>query len=504
MNKKAFGRFSINSSQNLLSVFDNLFLFLKSYGLLRLSFLTLGKVCRKTKRILLFNEKKIFSLIRQKENFQSSFCLISDEILIIDETINFILKSIYEPLFFSSNINYDLNNFCQNNQKILSLILYQIKDLNVILNGDFSSNSNDFCVKTFIKILNKKILDKRFLKLVYTFSKFSLFYQFNNLYIRSSQSYTSFFENVCFFELDYFIFIHIFSLFVSINKKKLSFISELEINLRFLPFYKPSLLKSHYFLLKDFNKKLSAKKFLFSFSNKLKIFLVRRKFASTSRLFLKNFFSKYYYFRYASNWYFFYSDSFLKFFVKNKILFFLRIYLNIDLELMNIYSLNLVKKNFHFLGFNIKKDSHRIILDLDINFLVKEFLLWGFMKKNKGKFKPTEISLWSTFSDYAIILKYNAIIRGLVSYFSFLIKKKSDLKFFIYVLEYSCYKTFSQKHKSTVKKILKKYGNPLSSSILQSKNDLKMIKTVTLLNVSNYWSYLKKILDFSLLVKLNF
>jgi ribosomal protein S27AE len=59
-------------------------------------------------------------------------------------------------------------------------------------------------------------------------------------------------------------------------------------------------------------------------------------------------------------------------------------------------------------------------------------------------------------NDLEILVKYNNEIRGLYNYFS-LAENCSSLSNFGYIMKYSMYKTFAQKYRTKVSKILKKY-----------------------------------------------
>lgn len=154
-----------------------------------------------------------------------------------------------------------------------------------------------------------------------------------------------------------------------------------------------------------------------------------------------------------------------------------------------------------FLGFEIKMYKNRkLVLDknnrqrriggnkpilgIDKKRLLERLVWRGFIKKTK----PREQPAWSTLSDYEIVMKYNSIIRGLTNYYYPLITYKSTTNYFIYILEYSCYKTLCQKHRTTIRKLIKKYGQPL-----KVKNEKGTV--LELLTVRTYAKVLKETLD---------
>jgi group II intron reverse transcriptase/maturase len=61
-------------------------------------------------------------------------------------------------------------------------------------------------------------------------------------------------------------------------------------------------------------------------------------------------------------------------------------------------------------------------------------------------------------SDLEIVASYNAELRGLCNYYS-LASNFARFNFFSYLMEYSCLKSLAAKHKSSIRKIIKKFGD---------------------------------------------
>lgn len=84
-------------------------------------------------------------------------------------------------------------------------------------------------------------------------------------------------------------------------------------------------------------------------------------------------------------------------------------------------------------------------------------------------FEPTQRPYLSNNDDLEILTQYNAEIRGIYNYYR-IASNVSILGKFFYVMKFSLYKTFANKYKSTVRKILKKYGrNPFRVQYETSK-----------------------------------
>lgn len=210
------------------------------------------------------------------------------------------------------------------------------------------------------------------------------------------------------------------------------------------------------------------------------------------------------YIRYADDWILFCNgtSAFMDE-LKNKIATFLKDELGLTLSAEKTKITKLVKEPARFLGYEIKmyrtrkiqadKDrvqrrigGNRPIMGVD-KVRLKERMEWrGYVKKGK----PCEQPAWSTLTDYEIVMKYNSVIRGLVLYYAPIINYKSTLNYYVYLLEYSCYKTLCQKHRTTIRKLMKKYGK----SLVVKKPNSKKSGEIKLLTVRTYEEVLNPII----------
>lgn len=204
------------------------------------------------------------------------------------------------------------------------------------------------------------------------------------------------------------------------------------------------------------------------------------------------------YIRYADDWILFCNGKrTLAQYFKNKIRSFLKYELGLTLSEEKTKITKLTTEPAKFLGYEIKMDKTRKdknnrqrrvgrntpVIGVD-KARLKERMEWrGYLKKGK----PREQPAWSTLTDYEIVSKYNAVIRELVNYYAAIISYKSTLNYYVYILEYSCYKTLCQKHRTTVKKLIRKNGIPLK--VERPKKD---DGTIELLSVRTYAKVLKE------------
>lgn len=74
-----------------------------------------------------------------------------------------------------------------------------------------------------------------------------------------------------------------------------------------------------------------------------------------------------------------------------------------------------------------------------------------------GRLIPIHKHLLSGLTEIEILDTYNALTRGLCSYYS-MASNFLKLNYFTYLMEYSCLKTLANKHKTSISKLKKKYG----------------------------------------------
>lgn len=111
---------------------------------------------------------------------------------------------------------------------------------------------------------------------------------------------------------------------------------------------------------------------------------------------------------------------------------------------------------------------------------------------NKTATRGTRKTEWTTLSDYEIVMRFNYVIRGLINYYSRPVRDFAILNKYVYLLNYSCAHTLANKHRSSLKKVFAKYGNPIRATQKQYKaKELAKEKEIQLLNYQES----KKIFD---------
>lgn len=120
--------------------------------------------------------------------------------------------------------------------------------------------------------------------------------------------------------------------------------------------------------------------------------------------------------------------------------------------------------------------------------LESRFILKGYMTTNN---EPREVGFLTPLQDHEIITKYNQFMMGLGNYYIRKISYPSRLNRWLYLLYFSCIKTLATKHKTTVKKIIEKYGyldisNPQLDKRKPNATDIRIVAKYKFNNQSKW------------------
>jgi retron-type reverse transcriptase len=125
---------------------------------------------------------------------------------------------------------------------------------------------------------------------------------------------------------------------------------------------------------------------------------------------------------------------------------------------ISINKSNLAKKDKT--GRMIRSFNKRVRLGISMDTIKKKLLDFGVLEikchNGKEQWKPREHRKSINNDDLEILQKYNYTIRGFHNYYA-IANNSSILNSFKYIMEYSMYKTFAGKYKSSVSKIAGKY-----------------------------------------------
>lgn len=157
--------------------------------------------------------------------------------------------------------------------------------------------------------------------------------------------------------------------------------------------------------------------------------------------------------------------------IKQKVGTFLKNRLFLELSEEKTLITNLKNQRVHFLGYEISKTQNNSVQTIDsigrrkrtangsIQLLVPEKVIYEKMKNfRKNKYKAKAFLGRTNLPVLDILIAYNAEIQGLYQYYSLATDVSTKLAKFQYYHYYSLLKTVARKEKSSVPKVLKKYG----------------------------------------------
>ncbi len=99
-------------------------------------------------------------------------------------------------------------------------------------------------------------------------------------------------------------------------------------------------------------------------------------------------------------------------------------------------------------------------------------------QKPNGEFQPIHRTGLLNLSDVEIVEHYNSEARGLCHFYN-LACDYHTLDYFCYLMEYSCLKTIANKHKTSIRKIIRQYKDGKTWSIpYETKSGIKRMKPV--------------------------
>lgn len=110
-------------------------------------------------------------------------------------------------------------------------------------------------------------------------------------------------------------------------------------------------------------------------------------------------------------------------------------------------------------GLLIKSAGQNIIVRINGERVLESLALKKFCKKSQ-KFRPTAISSYSILPIRDIVTKFNHVQVGIANYYLPYIKRVDVFYRIMYIIQYSCYFTIAKKLKISVSKIFKRFGNP--------------------------------------------
>ena len=431
---------------------------------------------------------------------------------IVQEAIRNILECIFEPEFkeLEDNNNYLSTNFGFRENKSTYDAINHLKingqGTNYAIKGDIKGAYNNINHEILLKIISKRIKDKKFLNTIEKLLKFGIMYE-NKL---SENSFgqggivSPLLFNIYMFELDKHILNNIIIPLSSNNKKRKK-------NNEYERIYNKSRNIIKNLKIERENKNYQNVKKL---KSELKILL--RKRSSIPSKSLDSLPNKNLFVRYVNDWILLsrcnLNEANL---IKENIQKFIssRLFLELDSEKILITN---ITHGFNFLGFTIKMystkqnrwksvnikykektirtkkltTSRKLLIYPDKNRLLDNLKYRKFCDKN---YFPIHVSKWIALKPYEIVTIYRDIMIGIFNYYS-KCDRDNILYRVSYILQYSCAKTLAARKRCSIAKIFKLHGTNLQiqielykdSQILNKKTKLILYPQYKNNSVNNY------------------
>lgn len=416
---------------------------------------------------------------------------------IVQEAIKMVIEAIWEPYFETMNRSFGYRSNKGSHDAIAALKSNYTGGLYRALEGDIKAAYDRVTKEIMLRELEKKIADKKFMKLIKDRLNYDYVDKSTNERIRPEKGIpqggidSPYLFNIYLYVFDQFIMEKIKNKIEKMNKftrtplkvrRNMS-----EKNKRLIKSL--TILKENIKNSRTINEYTNNKKILYD-----RIKLIRKTnhiirklpYDIKDRAILRMF-----YVRYADDWLLLTNaPKEVVENIKQEIKHFLHEELEATLSEEKTTITDIRKKPAKFLGFEIamRKENRflyirrklrrtggkPLILRPDKERLINRMYTRGFCDK-RGR--PKELSWLSTAEPQVIIERYNASMNGTAQYYYGWIKNKSDLNRWLYILRYSCFKTLACKYKTSISKLFKKYGTDLhkkSRKTIQIGTDLKI------------------------------
>lgn len=435
---------------------------------------------------------------------------------IVQEAIRIVLEAIYEPVFQHMNCSFGFRSSISVHNAIIEL-----KDVNntasmtTAIEGDIENAYPSLNHGILLKLLEKRISDKKFIRFLKVRLKYTLFDIDEN---KLEQSFLGipqggidapYLWNIYLLEMDNYIQIELMNNIINpinekryINKRNNKPMTQQPIN----PLYQKEKrmrdnLKGQ---LKCIRRDRLGKELYYETLSKVKkhshnMRKINYYDPERKKIRLK-------YIRYADDFIILTNapkDINLE--IKHKLTSFLKEKLSLSLSNEKTKITNINQEPAHFLGFELmQKPTRKIARNVDgilkrtvgwaMNIapdrtrLLNRYYMKGYCQKDGF---PREISVLSTLDAYTLFEKTNAALRGTANYYIDYINHPHYLKRWLYILRWSCIKTLAQKHHTNISGVFQRYPGLKTSIIVKTKTKTYK-KSISLLTETETINLAKK------------
>lgn len=396
---------------------------------------------------------------------------------ICQEALRGILESIYEPVFaeFEQKNGFRCTNYGFRPNKsswdAMTIIKQKAQGTTLVIEGDISNAYGNINHSLLLKILKRRIKDKRFITLIYNLLKAGIMdkgkYEHSLTGTPQGGIVSPLLFNIYMFEFDNYILENIINKYNKTQPQKKIRNQEYSA----LSFQRIKALKA--WKLTKNKQDLKTFKFLRTQQQKKPSYEIDSLPKRTL------------YCRYADDWVLFLTETHENISnIKLEISEWLKANLFMELDPTKTL-ISRLDEGVKFLGFSIKMwdqrqakltqtvlhqkqrtfrflkrtTSRKITIGPDQERLTKNLVRQGFHNPSQT-YSPDSKSSWTVLEEYAIVLKYSQIMRGIFNYYRDC-DHKSPIHYASYILQYSCAKTLAHRKRISMSKVFSLYGKQL-------------------------------------------
>jgi len=389
---------------------------------------------------------------------------------IVQEVLRIILDAIYHPVFSKLSFGFRIGLGCHD---ALDHVERRFRWVDYVVEGDIAQAYPTIDHHILVKILEKRIDDPRFIRLIWKLLGCGVLDQeritFSKAGVPQGSIVSPILANIYYHELD-------------------EFVQELRERLE-TPQADRKNLKSQAY--KSLEYKIS--KVYKEMRNHEPQSLKRQKLAKELKSLrlerfetegLKNKVTRIEYVRYANDWMIGVSgDRKLAFNIKEEIAYFMKNTLAQELYPVKTKVTDLRNGNAHFLGYEIFLPKNRPIssykgkgvltirrgqpqlrFDLPVAKVTDKYAQSGYFKKLKDRVRPISRASYTVLEDHVIVSHYRSVWLGLLNYYSGC-TNRGRLQYLHYLFHMSCAMTLGHKHRMSCAKIFRKHGKTLTIKV---------------------------------------
>jgi len=389
---------------------------------------------------------------------------------IVQEVMRIILDAIYDPVFSELSFGFRKRLGCHD---ALYHVERRFRWVDYVVEGDIAQAYPTIDHHILVKILEKRINDPRFIRLIWKLLGCGVFDQgcitFPKTGVPQGSIVSPILANIYYHELDEF---------VQGLKERLETPQADRKNL------KSQAYKSIEYKISKVHKEMRNHEHQSFEYQKLAKELKSLRLERLETEGLKNKVTRIEYVRYADDWMIGVSgDSKLAFNIKDEIAYFMKNTLAQELHPVKTKVTDLRNGNAHFLGYEIFLPKNRPIssykgkgvrtirrgqpqlrFDVPVAKVTDKYAQRGYFKKLKDRVRPISRASYTVLEDHVIVSHYRSVWLGLLNYYSGC-TNRGRLQYLHYLLHMSCAMTLGHKHRMSCAKIFRKHGKTLTIKV---------------------------------------